>query len=308
MMPIVTSIACKYESFSSLIKINDPELLLEMFVKQLTPDHDVELEIEIYERFEHQWHRVARNGCTTLDIDDQKRELLETKIDHNKTNMWFYEDTLGGWFCAYKPLTSRHFVLFLRNTYPEELIDEEYIQLLFSFYCHQLLSLEGTYRDSLTGLYNRRAFDLRMAALLNQQNLAPRQNQFNPSFFVILDIDNFKQINDDFGHLYGDEVLAIVARIMTDSFREYDLLFRYGGEEFTAVLMNIDAKRCHRALERFRENIEMQVFPKLNPVTISIGYTDFDIHLTIDEIIDQADKALYLCKHQGRNQINRFCR
>jgi diguanylate cyclase (GGDEF)-like protein len=307
-MPVVTSIACKYESFSALVKINDPELLLEVFYNQLAPDHTQELLIEIYEHFDHEWHKVTRNGCTTLDIDAPKRSLLEEKISPDETNIWFYETTLGGWFCAYKPLTSKQFALFLSITNPEHLIDEEYIQLLFSFYCHQLLSLEGTYRDSLTGLYNRRAFDQRMASLLNQQNLAPRQNQFNPSYFVIFDIDNFKQINDDYGHLYGDEVLAMVARIMTDSFREYDLLFRYGGEEFTAVLMNLDEKRCQKALERFRSNIEMYQFPRNNSVTISIGYTEFDARLTIDEIIDQADKALYLCKHRGRNQVNRYSR
>ncbi len=307
-MPVVTSIACKYESFSALVKINDPELLNEVFLKQLAPDHSDELQVEIYEHFDHIWHRVTRNGCTTLEIDKQKRDLLEQKINQDETNIWFYEHAINGWLCAYKPLTSRQFVLFLTISNPDHLIDEEYIQLLFSFYCHQLLSLEGTYRDSLTGLYNRRAFNQRMKMLLNEHNHAPRENQFNPSFFVMMDIDNFKIINDEFGHLYGDEVLAIVARIMSDSFREYDLLFRYGGEEFIAVLMNLDDNRCHKALERFRQNVEDQVFPKLNPVTISIGYTEFDTSLTVDEMIDQADKALYLCKHQGRNQVNRFSR
>ena len=307
-MSVTTSIACKYESFSALVKINDPELLHQVFLKQLAPDHSDELKVEIYEHFDQQWHRVLCNGCTTLDIDSDKHQLLEQKINPEKTNIWFYEKSLDGWLCAYKPLTSKQFVLFLTISNPDHLIDEEYIQLLFSFYCHQLLSLEGTYRDSLTGLYNRRAFKQRMGMLLNEHNHRPRENQFSPSFFVMLDIDNFKNINDEFGHLYGDEVLSIVAKIMTDSFREYDLLFRYGGEEFIAVLMNVDENRCHKALERFRRNIEAQVFPKLNPVTISIGYTEFDSNSTLDEMIDQADKALYLCKHQGRNQVNRFYR
>lgn len=307
-MPVVTSVACKYESFSALVKINDPELLLDVFLNQLAPDHTQELQVEIYECFDREWHRVTRNGCTTLDIDPIKRHLLESRIDPEQTNIWFYEAKLQGWFCAYKPLSGKQFTLFLSIADPEHLIDEEYIQLLFSFYCHQLLSLEGTYRDSLTGLYNRRAFDQRMQSLFNQKNRKRRQYQFNPSFFVMLDIDNFKDINDEYGHLYGDEVLAIVARIMTDSFREYDLLFRYGGEEFTAVLMDIDEELCFRALDRFRRNIEQHSFPKNNRVTVSLGYTEFDLQLTIDEIIDRADKALYLCKHNGRNQINRYCR
>lgn len=307
-MTVITSIACKYESFSALVKINDPELLLDVFLDQLAPEYTQELQVEIYECLNDVWHKVIRNGCTTLDFDPAKRQVLETRIDPDKTNIWFYDAKLDGWFCAYKPLSGKQFTLFISITDPEHLIDEEYIQLLFSFYCHQLLSLESTYRDSLTGLYNRRAFDQRMKSLLNLQNRPRRQNQMMPSYFVMLDIDNFKDINDEQGHLYGDEVLAIVARIMTDSFRDYDLLFRYGGEEFTAVLMDIDEELCIRALDRFRQNIEQHQFPKNNQVTVSLGYTNFDTQLTIDEIIDRADKALYLSKHNGRNQINKYSR
>jgi diguanylate cyclase (GGDEF)-like protein len=307
-MPEATSIACKYESFSALVKINDPELLLDVFLNQLAPDYSQELQVEIYERLNNVWHKVIRNGCTTLEFDAEKRKILESRIDPDKTDIWFYDAKLGGWFCAYKPLSGKQFTLFLSIKDPDNLVDEEYIQLLFSFYCHQLLSLESTYRDSLTGLYNRRAFDQRMKSLLNLQNRPRRQNQLTPSYFVMLDIDYFKNINDDYGHLYGDEALAIVARIMTDSFRDYDLLFRYGGEEFTAVLMDIDEELCIKALDRFRQNIENHQFPKGNKVTVSLGYTDFNTHLTIEEIVDRADKALYLSKHNGRNQINKYSR
>jgi len=305
-MPVESSIVCKYESFNALIKINDPELLLEVFTHQLAPDHSDELQLEIYERFDEQWQKLIPNGCTTPDFDEHKRELLENKINPDETNIWFYEASLDGWFCAYKPLTNKQLCLFIHISNPDNLIDEEYIQLLFSFYCHQLRSLEGTYRDSLTGLYNRRAFDQRMAALKNNKNRLRRSNQSNPSVFVMLDIDFFKQINDQFGHLYGDEVLAIIARLMTDSFREYDLLFRYGGEEFALVLMDIDEERCRQALERFRTKVAGTVLPRGNHTTISIGYTDFNHDLEIDELIDQADKALYFSIRNGRNQVNRF--
>jgi diguanylate cyclase (GGDEF)-like protein len=307
-MPELTSVTCKYDAFSALVKIHDPELLLDVFLNQLAPDHTKELLVEIFDYIDNRWHKVTVNGCTILEFDPLKREILETRINPDQTSIWFYDSQLEGWFCAYKPLSGKQFALFLKINDPDYLIDEEYTQLLFSFYCHQLLSLESTYRDSLTGLYNRRAFDLRMESLLNQRHRPRRQNQFSPSYFVMLDIDNFKSINDDCGHLYGDEVLATVARIMTDSFREYDLLFRYGGEEFTAVLMDIDEERCIKALDRFRQNIELHVFPKENLVTVSLGYTDFNTQLTINEIIDQADKALYLSKQHGRNQINKYSR
>ncbi len=306
-MPVDSSIACKYESFNALVKINDPELLLEVFLNQLAPEHPQELQVEIFERFDLEWQKVTVNGCTTWDFEGYKRKVLDT-IDPEQENVWFFEADLDGWICAYRPLTNKQFALYLTISDPAYLVDEEYIQLLFSFYCHQLRSLEGTYVDRLTGLYNRRAFDQRMAALFKQNNRVRRRNQSTPSVYVMLDIDHFKDINDEYGHLYGDEVLANVAKIMTDSFREYDLLFRYGGEEFAAVLMDIDDEAAALALERFRASVENYEFPKRNSVTVSIGYTLFDIEKTLHQLIDEADKALYFCKHNGRNQVSLFKR
>ena len=306
-MPVDTSIACKYESFNALIKINDPELLLEVFLNQLAPEHPQELQVEIFERFELEWQKVTVNGCTTRDFEGYKREVLDT-IDPDQEQVWFFEADLDGWISAYKPLSNKQFALYLTISDPAYLVDEEYIQLLFSFYCHQLRSLEGTYRDSLTGLYNRRAFDQRMGSLFKQTNRIRRRNQSTPSVFVMLDIDHFKQINDEYGHLYGDEVLTHVAKIMTDSFREYDLLFRYGGEEFAAVLMDIDEEAAAQALERFRASVEKHAFPKRNSLTVSIGYTFFDLESSLDRLIDEADKALYFGKHNGRNQVSLFQR
>jgi diguanylate cyclase (GGDEF)-like protein len=305
-MSAITSIECKYESFNALVKINDPELLLEVFLDQLAPHHTQVHQVEIFERFGTQWRKVIANGCTTLEFDAKKRSVLENRIDPEAVNAWFYDSDLQGWLCAYKPLTNKQFALFLGNSDSDPDLDEEYVQLLFSFYCHQLRSLEGTYRDSLTGLYNRRSFDQRMTSLLGKHNLARRRNQSTPSVFVMLDIDHFKLINDEYGHLYGDEVLAIVARIMADSFREYDLLFRYGGEEFAAVLMDLDDVLAVKALERFRASVEHHAFPRNHPVTISIGYTTFDDELSTEQMIDQADKALYFCKRNGRNQVSRY--
>mgnify|MGYP001095154669 CR=1 FL=1 len=305
-MSAVTSIACKYEAFNALIKINDPELLLEVFLDQLAPHHPQGLHVEIFEQVEGIWHRVTPNGTVTLDMDQEKRYVLEHQIDPGAENVWFYEPQFQGWFGAYKPLSNKQFGLFLTVSDSDFIIDDEYVQLLFSFYCHQLRSLEGTYRDSLTGLYNRGAFDLRMARLLNKQQGTRRRNLSTPSIFVMFDIDHFKQVNDNHGHLYGDEVLAIVAKIMIDSFREYDLLFRYGGEEFSAVLMDIDDEAALQALERFRVQVQNYSFPKENRVTISIGYTPFDNELSQEELLGQADKALYFSKNNGRNQISRY--
>lgn len=280
---------------------------MEVFRDQLAPSRPKELNIDIFERFDDEWLKLAPNGCSTADFDPAIHQVLNKQIDPDRTNDWFYDNALDAWFCTYKPFTSKQFALYLTINDPSQLVDEEYIQLLFSFYCHQLRSLESTYRDSLTGLYNRRAFDQRIDNLFQQRkHQHKRKNQTTPAVFVMMDIDHFKHINDEYGHLYGDEVLSIVARIMTDSFREYDLLFRYGGEEFVGVLMDLDDEQCRQALERFRHNVGNFRFPKGNTVTVSIGYTDFDMKLNISKLIEQADKALYFCKHNGRNQLARF--
>ena len=254
-----------------------------------------------------EWHKITSNDDTANQYNEQIRDVLEQKINPDQSNIWFYEAAQKGWYCAYKPLSTKQYAMFLHSSKVDKLIDESYIQLLFGFYCHQLSSLEGTYRDSLTGLYNRKAFDHRLAALMMKcQHFARRNNFSNPSFFVMLDIDLFKNVNDSYGHVYGDEILTIIACLMADSFREYDLLFRYGGEEFAAVLMDLDDALCSQILHRFKDKVETHDFPKHNQVTVSIGYTRFDKNLSVNALIDQADRALYYCKQNGRNCLHHY--
>jgi len=187
----------------------------------------------------------------------------------------------------------------------EKLIEEDYLQFLFHFYCHQLQMLQGTYRDALTGLYNRRAFNEKMQQLLDRSsNYVRRAKNFEPTVYVMLDIDHFKSINEDMGHLLGDEVLLLLAQQMAESFRDNDLLFRYGGEEFAMVLMDINPEQARHILNRFRERIAGYIFPSVEEVTVSIGYTRFDKSLTIDEMIGQADAALNYCKKTTRNAVH----
>jgi diguanylate cyclase (GGDEF)-like protein len=196
-------------------------------------------------------------------------------------------------------------VLLVRSSAPDKLIEEDYLQFLFHFYCHQLQMLQGTYRDALTGLYNRRAFNEKLQQLLDRSSSHQRRAiNFSPTVFVMLDIDYFKSINDSRGHLYGDEVLLLLAQQMTDSFRENDLLFRYGGEEFAMVLMDIDADQARQTLDRFREKIAAYKFPGIKQVTVSIGFTLFDKRLSMDALIAQADAALYHCKNSTRNAVH----
>lgn len=298
---------CKYYSFYALAKINDPELLYEAFQQQIAPGHADEVQTEVYELSDKRWNRLTPSGGLDQNIDEQTLTALEQQFSEQEQSTWYYESTLQGWFCSYKPLSTKHFVLLVKSSDPDKLIEEDYLQFLFHFYCHQLQMLQGTYRDALTGLYNRRAFNEKLSQLLDRtSHFQRRAVNFVPTVYVMLDIDHFKLINDSRGHLFGDEVLLLLAQLMTDSFRENDLLFRYGGEEFAMVLMDISPEQAQQTLERFREKIASYGFPDAEQVTVSIGYTLFDRTLSMDELINQADSALYYCKTTTRNSVHSY--
>jgi len=298
---------CKYYSFYALAKINDPELLYEAFQQQIAPGHADEIQTEVFELSDKRWNRLTPSGGLDQNIDEKTVAVLEKQFSEQDQSTWYYESALQGWFCSYKPLSTKHFVLLVKSNEPDKLIEEDYLQFLFHFYCHQLQMLQGTYRDALTGLYDRRAFNEKLSQLLARtSHFQRRAVNFVPTVYVMLDIDHFKLINDSRGHLFGDEVLLLLAQLMTDSFRENDLLFRYGGEEFAMVLMDITPEQAQQTLERFREKIASNGFPDAERVTASIGYTLFDRTLSMDELINQADSALYYCKTTTRNAVHSY--
>lgn len=168
--------------------------------------------------------------------------------------------------------------------------------------------LNENQRDRLTGLLNRRTFDDQISHILaEQRSTHARAGDVNTNcFLAILDIDHFKRINDTYGHLYGDEVLLLFARIMRQTFRGADLLFRFGGEEFVILLKVPDVGGCMRTLNRFRQNIENYAFPQVGRVTVSggcVGITGEGLQTTL---LDHADQALYHAKNNGRNQVRLY--
>ena len=300
-------VECKYYSFYALAKINDPELLYEAFQQQIAPGHADEIDIEVYEHGDGRWQRLTPSGGLEPGLDAGIAQTLGQRFAGDDAPGWYYDAKTEAWYCQYRPLTSKHFVLRVRCGDPDKLIEEDYLQFLFHFYCHQLQMLQGTYRDALTGLYNRRAFNEKLAALLERKPQRQRRAvDLSPTIFVMLDIDHFKAINDNMGHLFGDEVLLLLAELMIDSFRDHDLLFRYGGEEFALVLMDITPEQAQLTLDRFREKIAAYDFPAIERVTASIGYTRFDPGLSLDALIGQADDALYYAKSTGRNAVHGY--
>ena len=175
---------------------------------------------------------------------------------------------------------------------------------------HLITQWEYANLDSLTGLLNRKTFDTQFEHLLA---LAERQRGFShnrrsievrhPCWLGIVDIDFFKDINDTWGHLFGDEVLILLAKVMREVFRAEDTLFRFGGEEFVVMLRHVPEDKVKAIFERFRASVAAHDFPQIGQVTCSIGFASVDDRLTPAELVGRADEALYYAKDHGRNRV-----
>jgi diguanylate cyclase (GGDEF)-like protein/PAS domain S-box-containing protein len=156
--------------------------------------------------------------------------------------------------------------------------------------------------DALTGLYNRRGF-----VELGQREISRSIRTGAPLSMLFLDVDFLKQINDDYGHNAGDQVLQEVAECCRTTFRQIDLIARYGGDEYAILLPDTPLDHAKDAAERIRERISSHIFSiqgKKIKLSASVGVVKFNkVQINIDEFIDRADKALYSAKKKGRNAI-----
>lgn len=159
--------------------------------------------------------------------------------------------------------------------------------------------------DPLTGLFNRRHM-----IELAERELARFQRSQHPIGVLLLDIDYFKAINDSHGHDIGDKVLVEVANGIKSELRSQDLIARWGGEEFLAVLPDTDLEQARSSAERVRQALMRQQWcfgGKPVAVTISVGVSEFQDGDELKSAINRADKALYRCKDNGRNRVE-VCR
>ena len=153
--------------------------------------------------------------------------------------------------------------------------------------------------DALTGCFNRRSFEMQLERDLH---LAMRMRQ--PLSLILLDLDNFKRVNDTFGHDAGDTTLRVVAEALREELRGVDSASRYGGEEFAVILPQANTEGAITVAERLRARIEQTEVPGVGFVTASIGVATFPFHgATRDSLIVTADRALYQAKHLGRNRV-----
>jgi diguanylate cyclase (GGDEF)-like protein len=171
--------------------------------------------------------------------------------------------------------------------------------------------LDYSERDTLTGLLNRKTFDESFLKATSESTALPvvtadgrRHEATNHRHWLgLIDIDHFKSVNDNYGHLIGDEVLLLLSRLMRSSFRFHDRLYRFGGEEFVVLMRCANEQDAALALERMRGNTASYPFPQVGQITISIGFTEVLPGDTPSGAFERADKAVYFAKAHGRNQV-----
>ena len=154
-------------------------------------------------------------------------------------------------------------------------------------------------KDEKTGLYNHNFFKT-----VFEMEVEKAKKGKEDFCLAVVDIDFFKKINDTYGHVVGDEILVELARTMTSNLRKYDVLARFGGEEFLILLPETTINRAKQTVERIRKNLWKNKKLKKYRIEISIGVTAYKARDNMERIINRADKALYISKKNGRNQTN----
>ncbi len=159
--------------------------------------------------------------------------------------------------------------------------------------------------DALTGLGNRHTMEDAFPREIERS-----RRDADALSLILLDLDNFKALNDRYGHVAGDRVLVTVADVLRSQFRPGDILVRYGGDEFAVLLPGVDCERAELVAERVRGAVASGTIPDESGtdtirVTVSIGVAELDDDNTLDALLHAADEAMYRAKRKGRNTISR---
>ncbi|MBB5391823.1 MULTISPECIES: GGDEF domain-containing protein [unclassified Herbaspirillum] len=202
----------------------------------------------------------------------------------------------------------------IRSTKPFDAQMLDVIHGIFHVYCNYQSLLDYSERDALTGLFNRKTFDEQFTkyafAIAPHEAHSLEKNdrrhdglaEAKGHWLAVVDIDHFKQVNDRYGHLYGDEVLILMANILRASFRSHDRIFRFGGEEFVILLRSTTLSDARKIFDRFRQNVQEYDFPQVGKVTVSLGFVGISRETPV-VILGHADQSLYHAKKNGRNRI-----
>lgn len=181
-------------------------------------------------------------------------------------------------------------------------INDEYLIEFVTLRARRFRQLRSAMeRDGLTNLINRIGLDLEL-----EREISRSERENRNLVFVMIDVDNFKDVNDNYGHQVGDNVLKTMARLFTQRMRKSDIIGRYGGEEFAIILPNTDTEQAYKIINVLRESFSQITHTRFSgdfTVTFSAGLAAFPVHEHPKSLIRAADQALYEAKETGRNRV-----
>lgn len=251
-------------------------------------------------------------------VSDELTTAFESISQHHESESIANADD-SGWQIIYPSFDIHNeiFLILVQSCQKPTIQEQKTVHGIFKIYANHVALIEKTQRDKLTGLFNRETLDDEIIKILLEDsddlfdvndNDARRHVGKARSWLGVIDIDHFKLINDNFGHLYGDEVLILTSRLMTSGcIRDDDLVYRYGGEEFVVLLKATTEQDAMNAFERLRNIVAQNDFPQVEQITISIGFVEITAQQTASDVIGEADDALYYAKNNGRNQTQSYC-
>lgn len=240
-----------------------------------------------------------------VELDPEQIKSMSDKIQHEKLHITGAQNQR----CVF-PIYHMGKVIGFVDCYEYELQEGQNpftLTNILNVYANQLYLLYQARRDPLTGLLNRQTFDAQVLDIVSGDGfLQPRDEGGRKWYLAMVDIDHFKQVNDTFGHVIGDEVIILVARILSKNFRSEDYVFRYGGEEFAVLMMSDGEENAFNTLERMRNAVAQHTFPQVENLTVSIGFCELEDVDIVPDLVHKADLALYEAKHSGRNKVVAF--
>ena len=239
-------------------------------------------------------------GMDGLELTDRiKRDHeIDVIVMTGYSTEYSYEEAInkGASDFVFKPVRFEELLLRLKRVLNERRLNQERVQML-----EKLKKLSIT--DGLTQLFNSRHFYNQLKGEIE------RFNRYGHKLsLLLLDIDNFKDFNDTYGHLEGDKILVRLGRIIKSCLRKMDTAYRYGGEEFTIILPGTHGEEAWTVAERLRAAVAAEDFTdgKIDDleITISIGVTQYRREEEISSFVQRADQAMYQSKQAGRNKVS----
>jgi len=233
----------------------------------------------------------------TLTKKVKKKYNLDVIIATGYSSKYSYEDAIknGASDLIFKPIRLNELMLRINRVIRERSLINERDRMIENL---RKLSI----KDPLTDLYNSRYFYEQL-----EKEITRSDRYFHPLSLIFIDIDNFKSVNDSYGHMAGDKAILMIAKKMEASLRSLDTAYRFAGDEFTVILPETDANQAEVVADRIRsemENERLVIFERqISKITLSIGIAEYVRNEEMGQFIHRADVNMYQAKQSGGNKV-----